>query len=119
MVTEIEIGKVTVEMVANAATPIRYRMLFGEDIIKVMLSQTKEIDTGLMADAAGKLAYVMSLQAAKSDFRKVNLESFMAWLEQFDPLDMVMAAGDIMGFYNQQMTAGSDPKKKGSELTAK
>jgi len=112
MVAKIDIGNATVEMVANAATPIRYRSVFGEDIIKVLLAQEKEVDTGAMADAASKLAYIMKLQAEKSDFRKASMDDFILWLEDFSPMDMIMAAGDIMTFYNSQTSALSTAKKK-------
>ena len=112
MVAKINIGNATVEMVANAATPIRYRTVFGEDIIKVLLSQEKEVDTGMMADAASKLAYIMKLQAEKSDFRKASMDDFVTWLEDFAPMDMILAAGDIMTFYNSQTAALSTAKKK-------
>ena len=64
MLKTIQIGEKEVNLLANAATPFRYKMVFGEDIM-VALNQINNSrrDEGEVMDIAPQLAFIMSKQA--------------------------------------------------------
>lgn len=93
-----------VPMTANAATPIRFRQVFGEDLLRIFQDAGDGIDGAKASEYAAKLAYIMRLQAGKKpDFKKASEESFYDFLEGFEPMDFIEYAEDIIGLY----TAGS------------
>lgn len=103
----VTIGNQEVEMVANAATPFRYNQIFKEDFLK-LASETKAD-----ASAAGtfiRLAYVMAMQAAKKDMAKLNEDSFLNWLEQFETNDLFNALNEITEVYAGNEKTSTSPK---------
>lgn len=117
MYREIKIGKSTIPMLANGATPIRYRMVFGKDIISEFQSANE--DGGRVSSTISELAYIMAMAAESKDGKvnmsKLNLESFMEWLEGFEPLDITMAAEEIVDVYMSNQETHSEIKKKVKE----
>lgn len=117
MYREIKIGEKTVPMLANGATPIRYRMVFGKDIITEF--QNVEKDTGKAASSVTELAFIMNkaaeAQENKSALTTMNQETFVEWLEQFEPLDITMASEDIVDLYMGNGKGLSEVKKKVKE----
>lgn len=109
MYREIEVGVSTVPMEANAATPIRYKMLFGKDLLTEF--RYAEEDTARVSDCIPELAYIMAMQAAKTT-GSMSLDGYLAWLEQFEPLDLLNAGGAIATLYTDNGVTTSDPKKK-------
>ena len=57
--------KVTVPMIANAATLIRYKQLFHSDLLSGIINSEGNFDV----DVVSKLAFIMSRQAAKVDMK--------------------------------------------------
>lgn len=129
MFTEIELTTVdeekkSVAMTANAATVIRYKLVFGRDLQKditpVILSLNGkdtandeeklgtlgDIDTEVMS----KIAYIMHKQAVK-EVNKANVENYVAWLEEFSPMAFIESAADIISLYFGQKVGTSNPKK--------
>ena len=101
-------------MVANAATPHRFKGVFHEDLLKffqeVSGSGMEGMDT---ADMMQKLGYIMAMQAEKADFSKISPETFIEWLETFDdPMAVLMVTGQIMGVYTGQTETESTAKKE-------
>lgn len=108
MYREVKLGSHTVPMVANAATVIRYRQIFGRDLL-LMFSKA---DTEMTF--TGELAFVMAKQAEKADMSRLNIESYIEWAEQFDALDLFAhesseAVVDL--FSSQQKTLVKEKKK--------
>ena len=109
MFKEVKIGEKMVSLQANGATPLWYKQLFHKDIIALM--NGAESDMTKVTDLAPELAYVMAKQAAKEDMTKANTEDFMRWLEQFEALDIVMSAEDILSVYIGTQMADIESKK--------
>lgn len=123
-------NKVSVELLANAATVVRYKMIFHEDLQKVITpiiagladgAQDKSIDSytddeklsvfgDFDSEAISKLAYVMNKQAL-GDTKSANVLEYMDWLEGFSPIAFTESAADIIMLYFGQKVGTSNPKK--------
>ena len=106
MYGKVMIGDKEVEMVANAATPYRYKAIFGEDFLKKVKGQ-EEADPN---DFFAKLGYVMAMQAQKKDMAKLNTETFYKWLEGYEPNDVFSACDAISEIYAGNASTDVDPK---------
>lgn len=117
MFGSVNIGGKEIELVANAASPYRFKQIFRDDFLK------RAIDTsGNEAESIDlfvKMGFVMAKQAEKADFSKLNEESFFAWLEEFEPSDVQLAAGDIANIYAGNTETKSTPKKKAARQSEK
>ena len=114
MYREIKVGKKIVPMVANGATALRYRHVFGKDLIQEL--QQAQGDTSKGFNSLPELAYIMA-KAAEAKEGKVNMsllneESFMEWLEQFDPMDVIMSAEAVINLYTGNTEANVEQKKE-------
>lgn len=103
-----------VPMVANAATPYRFKGVFHEDLLRFFQDVTDNGMEGMnTAEMMQKLGYIMAMQAEKADFSKISPESFVEWLETFeDPMSVLMVSGQIMGIYTGQIETDSKAKKE-------
>lgn len=110
MYKEVEIGKKVVPMLANGATPIRYKMTFGGDLL--LEFQQAEKNGALVASSISQLAFIMAKAAEKADMTKLNVDKYAEWLEQFEPLDLTLASEDIVNLYMGNMESTSEVKKK-------
>jgi len=114
MYREIKVGEKIVPMVANGATALRYRHVFGKDLIQEL--QQAQGDTSKGFNSLPELAYIMA-KAAEAKEGKVNMsllneESFMEWLEQFDPMDVIMSAEAVINLYTGNAEANVEQKKE-------
>lgn len=108
MTAEIRIGDTPVMMCGNAATPIRYKQVFHQDLLKsVRIMTADDFD----ADALAQLAYIMSQQAAGADFRAVTFDSFCEWLAQFEEADFLNKVGEIITLWMQSSETVVKAKK--------
>lgn len=110
----VAIGGNNVEMAANAASSVFYRMCFKEDFKamrqKLISGDLNEPQTQAeLTDLFIKMGYIMSQQAFK-DFPEVSFEGYVKWLTAFDPVDMDAAAEGIMELYHSQEKTTSLPK---------
>lgn len=119
MIRNITIQGKEIPMLATAATPYRYKHMFHEDLMKILLAKQGGEDSDVDTDFIGKLAYIMTMQAQGADMTKLNQETFFAWLDQFDPLSVTMAGEAIVDLYVAQSVQTSAPKKKDGEPTGK
>ena len=106
----VRIGEKDVEMLANAASPYRYKRIFREDFIKAAFENNGKPAESL--DLFTKMGYVMAMQAAKADLDKLNEDTFLEWLEGFDAKELQDAIGDIAGVYMPNTETESSPKRK-------
>lgn len=117
MFKKLKIGKVTVPMLANAATPLRYKQLFGKDLITEF--QGAQDDQAKVVESIPELAFIMAMAAeakeGKQEFCLINQTTYMEWLEQFDPMDLPMASEQIVNLYLGNTVTSSEPKKKQEE----
>lgn len=115
-----------VEFLANAATPRRYKAIFGNDLLQLFVDAKRE-ENGreiYSIDFIQELAFVMAMQAkAKSDDKvkldKLNENSFVAWLEEFDSMALENKASEIMSVYMGNMKTDSEAKKNIEEQSEK
>ena len=113
MLKTVQIGEKEVNLLANAATPIRYKMVFGEDVMVAFnqINQEKR-DTGEILDITSQLAYIMNRQAecSKDELKALTKESYIDWLEDFDSMAFVNASEVIINTYLG--TTGTTSKAK-------
>lgn len=117
MYNVIKIGDKDVPMLAMASVDIYYRNIFHEDAIKL---QTKEQDEGDIINFVLRMAFVMAKFAELKDRRemnKLNEDSFLDWLDQFERADLLDALVDARLTYEGQSITQSDAKKKDEEPT--
>lgn len=101
---------------SNAATPIRYRQIFGEDL---MTAITQTGASSLSLDMVKRLAYVMALQGAGGDFRGASEETLISWLEDYEEMDFIDHAQDIISIWIDSSKRTSTAKKKDGRPTGK
>lgn len=116
MYREIKIGEHTLPMSANGATPIRYRMVFGKDLISEF--QQVESNYSIAIDTISELAFIMAQAGAKADMDKLNKNAYVTWLEQFEPFDITNAAEDIVDLYMGNAQVSSEVKKKARDAVS-
>ena len=108
----LEGGK-EVKLAANAATPFRFKQLFGTDLLKVVQQSTKsEDDQIILADTITQLAYIMCKQAEGANMNAISMDDFFAWLEGFEPMDFVTSAQQIIDVYMSSTKTSVEAKKK-------
>lgn len=116
MLRTVQVGEKELNLLANAATPIRYKMVFGEDIM-VAFNQinSEKRDTGEVLNITSQLAYIMNCQAEydKKALSMVSKESYLEWLEDFGSMDFVNASEAIINTYLD--TTGTSSKTKKGE----
>lgn len=113
-----------IEFLANAATPRRFKMVFRKDLL-TMIANAKTEENGIETydiDFLPELAYIMACQAkAKSDDKfkldKLNYNTFLDWLEQFDGMAFEKNAVEILHVYTGNTETTSDAKKNIDQQT--
>lgn len=128
MYKEIKVGRKTVPMTANAATEYRCKQTFRQTLLQEFLKLAPAIESGddlsaeeadKVIDVSSKLGYIMAMQAAKADMSKLNEETYLQWLEDFEPLDLLKAAGDIIKLWIGQKATTAKSKKAGAPTTGR
>lgn len=100
-------GKRTVPMLANAATPIRFKQLFHTDVLSGIMTNDGDFDV----DVVSKLAYVMAKQAAKADMNTLSFDQYVEWLEDFDSTAFIDNAEAVFEVYYNSKKNSSKSKK--------
>ena len=117
MFKNIEIGGITVPMLANGATPIRYRHVFHKDIITEF--QQAQDDYSKVVNSMPELAFIMAMQATAQDgaidLNLLDEDAYLEWVEQFGAMDLPMASEQIINLYLGNNATSSEPKKKVKE----
>lgn len=107
-------SQIDVPFLANAATPFRFKSIFGQDLI--VLFQTFNTDEAYDIDFVSQLAFVMAMQAQGKtggvDMEKINKESMLSWLEQFDSFSLYEKANEVLSIYLGSSKITSVEKKK-------
>lgn len=100
--------ELTVPMLANAATLIRFNQIFHLDLLTSVLNEkTGNFDI----DVISKLAFVMAKQAAKADMNTVNEDQYIEWLEDFDSTAFINNVNEIFNIYMKSKKNTSNAKK--------
>lgn len=109
MTAEITLNGETVRLTGNAATAIRYKQVFGTDLLMDFKGMTAE---SFDANVIKKLAFIMEKQAHGGTFNAVTFDDFCAWLERFEESDILACASDIIGAWMINTKTGVRAKKK-------
>lgn len=114
-------SQIDVPFLANAATPFRFKSIFGQDLI--VLFQTCGENGIYDIDFMSQLAFIMAMQAKGKtgdiDMSTLDKESMLSWLEQFDSLSLYDNAQDILEVYLGNSTITSVEKKKARKQNVK
>lgn len=110
MYKEIKVGEKLVPMLANAATPIRFRQVFGKNLLKYFIGEESNEEVAAMT---GELAYIMAKAGEGADMNRLSIDDYISWLEGFDATDFVDPAtvSEIIKLYQGNMDMGSRAKK--------
>ena len=121
MKTTINLDGAALELSANAATPFRYKMTFGQDLL-IVLANIKAEDETLgadISDTVSRLTYIMNKQALNKA-NELSDEDFLTWLEQIDdPMAFITHAKDIIEFYMKNVKTASKSKNAKGPSTGK
>lgn len=112
MFATIRIGDKDVGMLANAASPYIFKQVFGEDLMTKFTKMKTEADNSI----GEKLGFIFAKQAEISDvseLMKLNMNDYLTWLADFEPLDVFLVSEDIVMLYQKQKKGTSVPKKQG------
>lgn len=99
-------GKETA-LLANAATPFRFRQIFKKDLLAILGNEKRAEEEGVVT--VTQLAYIMAKQAEKTDLTTLNENTFIEWLEGFGPMAFVEAAEDILNVYMDSAVSSANP----------
>jgi len=115
MEREITIGEKKIPMRATAATALRYREVFKEDLLARLDIARKDMHSYGNIELYERLAYIMAASAEKKDMSKLSSADFDEWLDGFEFVDMIEAGIDIMNLYygNKETTANAKKKADG------
>lgn len=109
MFKEIQIGERTLPMQATASTTYRFKQVFKRDILKVMMDTTGKYEAE--EDDVMKLAYIMAMAAEGHDMSKLNEDTYIGWLNNFDPMDLFIAQEEIMSVFQGNKATEETQKK--------
>ena len=107
MFKKITIDGKELEFAANAATPFRFKQVFGKDLFAILGTETKAETEGV--EAVTELAFIMAKPAEKADMNKLNYDEFILWLEDFGPMAFVENAEEILNIYMDSTTGTAPP----------
>lgn len=96
---------------ASAATPRKYREVFGRDIFSDIADALKKGKETKLATVLENVAYIMALQANE------NIGSFYEWLDGFSPKAIYKIQGEILALWNANTTCIENRKKKVPQRT--
>lgn len=107
----LEGGKV-VKLAANAATPFRFKQLFGQDLLKLFKKAEDEEEQPILGEVITQMAFIMNRQAEGVNLNSVSMDDFYSWLEEYDAMDFVLAGEEIINFYLGSSKPTIEAKKK-------
>lgn len=104
------------DFMAVGTTQYRYKQVFGKELM-VGISRLINQDLSTIGEDADfsvidKLAFIMNCQAEKKDLNKQNLDTFLEWVEQFEPSSLLNNMNEIISIYIGNKASTSTPKKE-------
>lgn len=120
MFNNVKIGDRIVPMLAMASADVYYKNVFHEDPLKAQTVSTD--DVGGLINFHMRMAFIMAKYAElhdRKEMAKLNEDSYLDWLDQFDRMDLMNALEDVMMTYNGQMLTSSEAKKNNEEPSDK
>ena len=112
MITNIKVGGGELSLAANAATPFRFKQVFGTDLLTIFQKSTQSEEDGMiLSEVVTQLAYIMHKQAEKADMNLLSMDDFFAWLENYEPMEFAMVGQEIINAYMASTIPTSTAKK--------
>lgn len=110
MFRTIKVGEKEVPMLANAATPIRYRQVFGKNLLSYFMGESSNSE---LAAVTGELAYIMARAGDGADMNRLNIDDYIEWLEGFEAAAWIdpEVVPQVVGLYLNNMDGLSSAKK--------
>ena len=106
-------GGKEVKLAANAATPFRFKQLFGKDLLRIFNDSSKDESEQIgLADTVTELAFIMNSQAEGRDMNRLSMDEFFTWLEEYEPMDFVIKAQEVIEVYISSTQVSAEAKKK-------
>ena len=104
----VELGDKKVPMRASAATPVFYKNIFQEDVLRCFN------DPDAPTEWIARLAYIMAKQGEGADMKLLNEDDFVAWLDTFDALDIfgVSENNKVIELFGKQQKTTVEEKKR-------
>ncbi len=107
MFKKVNVDGKDIELIANAATPFRFKQIFHRDLLQILGNEEKAESEGV--EAVTELAFIMAKQAEGVDMNKLNEEEFINWLEGFSAMAFINSAEDILNVYMDSTLSTSTP----------
>lgn len=107
MFKKVNVDGKDIELIANAATPFRFKQIFHRDLLQILGNEEKAESEGV--EAVTELAFIMAKQAEGVDMNKLNEEEFINWLEDFSAMAFINSAEDILNVYMDSTLSTSTP----------
>ena len=115
----VKIGEKDVPMLSMASVDIYYRNIFHEDAFKTQVEAKDEADS---VNFILQMGFVMAKFAELKDrkeMNKLNEDSFLEWLDQFERTDLLNALVDVQKTYEGQSVTAAEAKKNTNEPNEK
>ena len=112
MIKTIKVEGGELKLSANAATPFRYKQLFGSDLLKLFQQGTEENGEAILGDVVPQLAFIMNRQAEGVNMNSISMDEFYTWLEGFEPMSLLVAGQEIIEVYLSSTLPTVESKKK-------
>jgi len=109
----VKIGDKDVPMLAMASVDIYYKNIFGIDPLTVQTKEDPPISE--VITLFQQMGFVMAKFAetkSRKEMLKLNEESFIDWIEQFDRAELIKALPDIRAIYDGEKAPSAEEKKQ-------
>lgn len=113
MFNTVKIGDKDVPMLAMASVDVYYKHCFGSDPLAVQAQDNPQIsDVIALFQRLGFIMAKFAETKSRKEMLKLNEESFIDWIEQFDRTDLMEALPDIRAVYDGEKTPSAEEKKQ-------
>lgn len=113
MFNTVKIGDKDVPMLAMASVDVYYKHCFGSDPLAVQAQDNPQIsDVIALFQRLGFIMAKFAETKSRKEMLKLNEESFIDWIEQFDRTDLMEALPDIRAVYDGEKITASQEKKQ-------
>ena len=123
MIERVDGSDTPTGLLANAATPYRYKQIFGEDLLTKFANAQGQADGKTVYEIGfiPELAFVMSLQAEKDPAKidKTKKSDFYTWIEQYESFAFENASEEIINVYVGNLSGSSEAKKNSAQQIEK
>ena len=113
MFNTVKIGDKDVPMLAMASVDVYYKHCFGSDPLAVQAQDNPQIsDVIALFQRLGFIMAKFAETKSRKEMLKLNEESFIDWIEQFDRTDLMEALPSIRAVYDGEKVTASQEKKQ-------